>query len=368
MKFTVSTKPLKNSLNLCIINANVMKFYTKSKLVQITASADTLRINHAANMILSEVRLRGVGDGEPTSIMVDPLLFKNLIATFTAPQIEFEFIENALVLHDGKSSFSLPMLADTSEVQLPTPNVIVEDDADSIHVISKSDWKFIKDYQMYAIGNSNKTPIYNYVWVGESGDVIVGDYNKGLFTHSTISKFGKTCLLTDTIINLFNSLPDGTKIISRESSYLISVSTDGYEYVSEFTPMYGSESTSAYNAEIIVDMMRVDDVDISKANVSDIVTILNQVMLLSIEKKPMINCTIGKNQITFKDAHVNGTVSTEGGPDTPYTMTFLVSDLKSAISTCPEPKIEISPTMNGDEVVGITISSGGLTTVLAGME
>ncbi|MCM1226156.1 MAG: hypothetical protein NC320_01865 [Clostridium sp.] len=368
MKFTVSTKPLKNGVNLCIIDANVMEHYTKSKLVQITADTETLRINHAANLILSEVTFKGIGEGESASIMVDPLMFRKLISTFTAPQVEFEFTGNALILHDGKSSFSLPMRADTSEAQLPMPNVVTEDDVLSGSDILISEWKFIKDYQMYAKGNSDKNVIYNYVWVSENGDVLVGNFAESLFTHSTVSKLGKTCLLTDTIINLFNSLPEGAKIINKGSAYSIAVSTDGYKYISEFTPLYESEENGDYNSEIIIGMMNADEANISKVNTADFIKILNQAVLLTTEKIPIIKYTFEKNQITFKDSKVNAAISVEGGPETPYTLDFSAKTLKSVISNCPDSTISISPTFNDGEVVGINISSGNLTLVLAGME
>lgn len=372
MKFTVSTKPLKNGLNLCIIDANVVNFYTKSKLVQIVATKDTLRINHAANLILSEVVLKGLGEGMnedgSASIMVDPIQLKRLIATITTPQVEFEFAENALIIHSGKSKFSLPMLLDASEVELDAPTALSADDIAAGTEISKAEWKFIKDYQMYAKGDSASNPVYTFVYVGENGDVLVGDFVNSIFTHSCVSKFGKTCLLSDTIINLFNSLPDGAKIISHESTYSIAVSTDGYDYVSEFTPKYESEENGDYSSEIIIGMMHEDEKAVAKVNTSDIITVLNQAALVSTDKTPTINCTVEKNQITFSNSRATGVVVSEGGPDEPYTLIFLANILKSMISNCPESQITISPSFNEDGVAGIVVCSGGLTVVLAGME
>ncbi len=369
MKFTVSTKPLKEGLNLCIINANVSKYYSKSQLVQVTASSDTLRINHAANSILSEVRLKGMGDGE-SSILIDSLQLKQLVSTITVSQIEFEFTENTLVLHAGKSTFSLPKKLDASEVQLLLPKTITENDLISASEITKSDWKFIKEYQMYAKADSDSTvnPIYTYIWVGENGDVLVGDYVNSIFTHSTFSKLGKTCLLTDTVVNLFNILPDGSKLILNQNSYSILLSADSYEYVSEFMPMYESDEVGDYNSEIIIGMMDFDETEAAKVSVSEINTVLNQSVLLSSNKDPQIICTFEKNQITFKNSNLNCAVQTEGGSSIAYTLIFRSALLKSVVTNCPESMVSISPTFNGDEVVGITVSSGSLTVVLAGVE
>ena len=342
MRFTVSTKPLKNALGLCIINANVSKFYSKSLLAQITASAGVLSINHAATSILSQVKLRGMDDGNSGSIMVDSILFNQLV--------------------------SLPKLMDTSEAQLPAPESIGQAALESAEEVTKADWKFIKEHQMFAKSDSTVNPVYTYVWVSENGDVLVGDYVNSLFTHSTVSQLGETCLLTDTVISLFNNLPDGAKLVKHNSKYFISVNTDGFEYLSEFTPLYESDEIGNYNADIIMGMMIPDDTAVSQVNVSDINTVLNQAALLSSDKEPQITCTFERNQIRFIDARVNCTVPTEGGPTTPYELTFKPSALKAVISNCPEPKISISPTINEDEVVGISVISGNLSVVLAGLE
>lgn len=368
MRFTVSTKPLKNALGLCIINANVSKFYSKSLLVQITASAGVLTINHAATSILSQVKLRGMDDGNSASIMVDSLLLKQLVSTLTSSEVEFEFTDNALVIHAGKSSFSLPKLMDTSEAQLPTPESIGQAELESAEEVTKADWKFIKEHQMFAKSDSTVNPVYTYVWVSENGDVLVGDYVNSLFTHSTVSQLGETCLLTDTVISLFNNLPDGAKLVKYNAKYFISVNTDGFEYLSEFTPLYESDEIGNYNANIIMGMMLPDESAVAQVNVSDINTVLNQAALLSSDRDPQITCTFERNQIRFMDARVNCTVQTEGGPPIPYELTFKPAALKSVISNCPEPKINISPTMNEGEVVGITVTSGNLSVVLAGVE
>ena len=68
--------------------------------------------------------------------------------------------------------------------------------------IDNSDWKFVKDYQMYAIGMSFVHPVYTQVWIGSEGDVIVGDFDNSIFTFSKKNKLGKTCLLSNTIFYL----------------------------------------------------------------------------------------------------------------------------------------------------------------------
>ncbi len=368
MKFTVSTKPLKESLKLCIIDANVSEFYTVSKLACITASADTLKINHAANLILSEVTLHGLGEGDDASIIVDPVLLKKLVSTFTASQIIFEFTDNALVLHAGKSKFTLPMIASTDDAELPKPASLSNAEITSGAEISKNEWKFIKDYQMYALTSSDMAPIYDYVYVGADGAVLVSDFKNSLFTYSRVSKLGRTSLLTDTIVNLFNSLPEGAKVVSHESAYSIVVNTDSFSYLSEFTPILEPEKVEAYSADIIINTATFDETNASAVQIGEIMTILKQAELLATEKAPTIECLVEHGQITFKNARANGTVAADGGPEQPYNLIFPANILKSVISNCSESTIQISPTLQEGKVVGIVIKSDKLTVVLAGMD
>lgn len=369
-KFTVSTKPLQEAIDLCIIKANVSPTYTKSTIVQIEANGNVLSINHAANSILSSVMLKGLNEDDSyAAIMVDSMLFKQLVSTFKTPQVSFEFTENALVIHTGTSVFSLSKMLDTSEATLPVPGSFTETDVESANEIVKSDWRFIKEHQMYAKSNSYVNPVYTYVWVGENGDVLVGDYVNSIFTHSKINKFGKTCLLTDTIVNLFNNLPENAKIFPHNNTYFISVSTDGYEYVSEFTPMYESDETGSYNSDIIINMMNDNTSGNGvNVNVDEIITALNQAALLSKNKDSQVTFTVKENQIVISDNHVNCVIATEGINTNQFSLNFISSALKSVISNCPDTKISIRPTVNEDEIVGITITSGKLTVVLAGLE
>ena len=80
MRFTVSTKPLKNVTDLGIIKANISKFYYRSNIVQITATRDTLKLNIEASGIKSRMTLSGSGDSDTAaSVLVECAKFKNLI-------------------------------------------------------------------------------------------------------------------------------------------------------------------------------------------------------------------------------------------------------------------------------------------------
>jgi hypothetical protein len=59
VKFTVSTKPLSNALDLGVINANISKYYQTSCLAQITCNKHDLRINLEASFIRTELHPKG---------------------------------------------------------------------------------------------------------------------------------------------------------------------------------------------------------------------------------------------------------------------------------------------------------------------
>lgn len=368
MKFIVDTKALKNALNLCIIKSNISKYYSRSLLVQITANKGILKINHAANLILSQVSVHGSDDGGTASILVSSSLFKQLIDTLYSSEIELEFTDNTLIIHSGKSTFNLPKLMDISEAQLPTPGDLDKISVTNADTISKTDWKFIKDHQLFALANTYINPIYTYVWMCASGDVLTGDFVNSVFTHSAVSQFGETCLLTDTVISLFANLPGDTKLLKHDNKYTVFANTADYDYLAEFTPLYESDDTGDYNSEIIMNMMMQDEDNTVSANISDINTVLNQVALMSDSKNEIIKCDFDKEKITFSNSTVNCVIPVNGNLKVPYTITFKSAMLKSAISNCPSSQLSICPVKNEDEIVGISIKSGNLSVVIAGVE
>lgn len=367
MNFNVSTKPLTDALNLGVVNQNVSKFYQKSCLAQITASRRDLKINLEAANVLSELHLKGSGDtDESVTIFVDCLLLKQLVSTFEASVTTFEFTEGGLVLHSGKSKFTLPKMLDGSELELTAPNTSEEGTGTAI-TIDQSDWKFIKDHQMYAIAMSFIHPVYTRVWLGESGDVLVGDFDNSLFTHSKKSKLGNTCLLSDTIVNLFNTLPEGAKLRSLGSSYIVTVTTDGFDYISEFKPIYESdEGVGSYNSDIILDMMNHGDAGV-KVNTAAINKFLNQAALLSTNTEDTIKFAVSDSNVSLVDSNVDCKLPVEGVTE-PFSVEFKTSLLKSVISNFDEEVVSVAPMKQEDTVAGILVWSKNMTAVLASID
>lgn len=369
MKFQVSTKPLNDGLALGVVNANVSNYFKRSCIAQVTATKTELRINLEASRILSEIRLKGLGDSEDdVTTFVSCVLLKQLVSTFTAPVTTLEFVDGGLILHSGKSKFTLPKLdVDVSSTSLNCPE-LPEYNSTELE-IDKSDWKFIKNYQMYAIAMSFAHPVYTRVWVGQQGDVLVGDFDNGLFTHSEKGKLGTTCLLSDTIVNLFNSLPEGAKLIKMDSSYIVKVKTDGFEFISEFSPEYESdENVGSYNSEIIIEMMSHTDENSVIVPTAAINKFLSQADLLSSGSSATIKLHVDNNELTLKDDNVDCKVDLDTLYPDSYEVEFNTSLLKSVLSNYTDETVRISPMVQGEEVAGIKVWSKELTTVLAGVD
>ena len=367
MKFQTNTKPFADALALGIINSNVSNFHKKSCIVQLSATSDTLKINIEASMICTEMKLKGAGEGDPATVFVDSMLLKQLASTLESATIILEFTDGGLIIHSGKHKFSLAKMLDSSEFELRSP-AAASDTTMSLD-IDKSDWKFMKDYQMYAISMTFVHPVYTRAWVGDNGDVLVGDYDSSLFTYSKKSKLGATCLLQDSIINLFNSLPDGAKLMKSGRDYIIHISNDSFEYTTQFTPEYeDDENIGSYNADIFLSMMTHPDSFI-QVNVAALTKLLNQALLLSSTSEDTIKWAIKDKLLHLTDRNVDGSIPVEvSGASAAYEIDFKLTTLKQVIANYPDETISISPMMQEDEAAGILIWNKDLTTAVAGVE
>lgn len=373
MKFTVNTKPLCQGLELGVINNNISKFYRKSCLAQVTATKDTLTINLEAASIVTEIKLKGFSEQDTTRItFVDSLLLKQLVSSFESSSVVFEFVEGGLVLHSGSSKFTLPKLVDDSELSLNTPE-LGNYNAKAV-TINKADWKFIKDRQMYAISMSFAHPVYQKVYLNETGDVIVGDFDNSLFTLSRKNKLGQTCLLSDTVINLLNSVPEGAQIIKQsEKLYTIMLETDSYTYVAQFKPDFESDpDIGNYNADIISGTLAHPDKGIMKINTAAILKFLSQASLLSTNSQDTIDLIVKDKKFILKDNSVECKIDLSEDVES-FNIAFKTTLLQSVLSHFTEDQIYVAPIIQDDgnggkDVLGVVVWSDELTTVLAGVE
>lgn len=367
MKFSVATKPLINALNLGVVNANISKYYSKSGLAEVTADKRNLFINLEASYLLSEIVLKGSGDSEETTKMfVDAALLKQLISTFDSDVTEFEFVENGIILHSEKSKFQLSQVVDGSQFTLNKPSKTIPASAATIEV-KKDDWSFVKDHQMYSIALSFVNPVYTRVWVGANGDVLVGDVVNGLFTHSKKSNLGETCLLSDTIINLFDSIPEGAKLTKLASSYVLNVETDGFAFASEFTPQHeDTDDIGSYNSEIFLNMMKEDENGV-KINTTQLAKFLSQASILSSSVEDTISLQVTATELTLKDNNIDCKLPVDYKGE-PFALKFQSTILKSSISAMDQDEIKISCLIQDDVPSGIVLSTANMITLVGAVD
>lgn len=372
MQFTVSTKPLHDALSLGVIKSNVSKFYQKSTLAEITADRKSLRINLEAASVTSELVLKGTGDADgPVTVFVDCLTLKDLVSTLDANSTTIEYTTGGIIIHSGKSKFTLPQVLEESDIELKKPSPVPAEA--SVIELSKADWKFVDDHQMFAIAMSYIHPVYTNVWVGSDGDVLVGDFDNGIFTRSNKSKLGSTCLLSDTIINLFNSLPEGSRITRLGDSYLIKVTTDSFEYSAEFTPKNESdEGVGSYHSEVILGMLSTDESQSVKVNTDKINKVLSQATLLSKNTENTIEVSVKGKELVLKDEKVDCHIELESEVTEGYNQKFKTVLLKGMIANMDEETIRIMPMKQAEDgnetIVGIVAWTKNMTVVLAGVE
>jgi len=368
MTFTVSTKPLQDVVNLAIINANVSKFYRKSCIVQITADKTTLKLNVEASDICSSVVLHGDCDEDTTNtIFVDSLLFKQLVSTFDTNVVSIKFEDNGITLISGSSKFSLPKLADGEDTTFNEPTNPVTMPADASYDIHKDVWKYIKEHQMYALASTLINPVYRRVFVGnDAGDVIVGDYDNSLFTHTEGGDIKDACLLSDTIVNLFNNIPEGSKLYKTDKNYIIYSATDAYTFIAEFIPRYESdEDVGSYNSEAILNLMKVPDTSIT-LDVAEISKYLSQVSIIAKGPDVTTEFSVADGIVTLKTKNSSKKFNI-GVSNVIFTTSFKTSYLQSVLNNYSD-EVHIAPTYLDGEISGIVVWNDKLTTVLGSVE
>lgn len=371
MKFTCNTKPLKDALSLGVIKSNVSKFYQKSTLAKLTVDQRNLKINLEAAYIVSQLNLTGSGDEDKTyTIFVDCVTLSDLVNTFDEKQdsvTTIEFVDGGITIHSGKSKFNLPQLVEGEDLDLMTPSPL--DNTTNMITLNKADWKFVDDYQMYALAMSFIHPVYTRAWLGGDRDIIIGDYDEGIFTHSKKNNLGGPCLFSNTIINLFNILPEGSKLAKLEKTFEVNLKTDAFEYIAEFTPQHEEdEGVGSYHSEMILPMMTVEPTESAKVNITLISKFLSQSTLLSGQADDIMTITLGKDQIKFKDPNIDCTLPVEGNLGD-HVMKFKTAILRLVISHLDEEIVTITPSMQDDGTLsGLLFKTANMESVISLVE
>lgn len=372
MTYTVATKPFYEGICLVVVNSNISKFNRKSSVIQVSVKDNLLLLNTEADNVKSEVRLKGGYEGsESASVLVDCVMLKQLVSTFDSAVTKIEFVENGMILYSGSSKFTVPMIADVDNLELNRPDVTSERKYTTD--LKKENWKFVDDHQMFSLSMSFTNAVFTRVWVGNSGDVIVGDMDNSIFTHSTKSTLDETCLLQESIINMFVSVPDGTKISKLNSSYLLSAQTDSYELYSEITP--DSESNpkyGSYNSDIILDMLHKTEVSAVVVDSAAILKALNQSELLRSESADthVVDITVKDKKMYLTDSNINCAIDVEGDPNANFFIHMKEKTFKPAVSNLDQSKITIAPAENSDsdDTVGLVMWTDNMEVIVGGAE
>lgn len=368
----VNTKPFSDALTLSVVNSNVSKYYSKSCMAQLILSGNNLRLNFEANQIRTEVLLKGDSDAKDITekAVVDCLLLKQIVSTFDTNTCSVEFVEGGIILHSGKSNFTLPNIVDITDLELDRPDK--DNAAQSYKDISHEFWTFIRDKQMYAIAMSFIHPVYTNVWVGDTGDVLTGDIDNSIFTYSGFGDMPETCLLSDTIINLLVSLPDSAQIKQvGDGKYLTLYACDSFDLVCQFSPKYEDDpDVGSYSSDVILDMMN-DKEEYIEFETKKLKQLLGQIDILASTSDNILTISTisseGRNFLNLQDKNVSGDIPYTGNiPD--FTMKFKSVQLKQMIYNYDEDKLYLCPRIVNDECVGLLVWSDDLTSVLGCVE
>lgn len=360
---TVNTKQFCDALNLGVINSNVTKFFEASQYAQLVQEAASLRINLQNSKILTEVNLPGQGDGSHGASIVDCLKLKQLATTLTTETIQLDFSDNALIIKSGKSSFSLPKFATEDDMELERP--IRPDNFVSLK-FDQDTWKFVKDHQMFAIGMSFINPVYNYVYCGQDGSNIVGDYDNSIFTMSDGESLGRTLLLTDDIINLLISVPEDTELSYHDNQYYLSYQNDSYSYLARFTPEL-EETVGSYSSDAAKMAMEPQGGYV-KADVSSICKLLSQADILSSGSDRTITLSYENGVLNLKDTNIDGSLEVIDEDCMEFSCVFKTNFLKSFFATFVEGSVNISPSIQNDSVIAIIVWNDAMVAVIGGAD
>lgn len=368
MKFTVATKPLSSALNLGIVPGNISRFFTLSCMVQLTSTSDELKINIETSKVCTELKLKGHGDEPgPVTTFVDSATLRSLVSTLESTTLDIEYVDSGVIIHSGRSKFNLSKMSDTDELDLKVP--VFDVLSDSVPIVT-AQWRFIKEHQMYALAMSFITPIYRNIWISAAGESMVGDYDNSVFTLSHNGGLGQTCLLSDTIVNLINSLPSGAKLFRNGRDFIVTLETDSFTYASQFTPDYENEgNVGSYNAEIIKSQLAILEENCVEADNKSIVKFISQADLLSDSSDDTLKVLVKPDVLHLSNESLSVDIPVTGPVSFEYEQEFRIAMLKLVIGHMDDDTIHLSPVQGEDNsVVGIVFSTKSMSVVLASID
>lgn len=372
MKISVSLVDLKNALNLTIINSNISKFYTISCITQMQIVDGKLIINTVAQDLCSEARINGIDSDSGSSELyyVDSKNFKSLIFSLSSALdvVTVELNDNSAKIYANTSRYIVPKMLESnvsSDAGMKRPTIDTTD-AKSCGM-SSSNWKYVKDHQMYALSTTSIHPIYSKIWVGVAGDIIVGDFSKNLFTHSTKSTLNRTCLVTNTMINLLCDLPDNAEMYELPSGDYLLCATYG-DSLSYYAEVAVDNNAKDYQAEYLFRMLvPEDDTTYVEAYADEMCALISRARMLSTNNTPLVELKMDSHSVVISSDTVYGEVDVTDGHCDEYSMKFMADLLYNALSKYLGSYVKLSPLYRGSLPIGIRITDDTVCTILTGM-
>lgn len=372
MTFTCKTKALVDALNLGIINANINTYDAKSNLIMLRADKTKLSLNleSSVNDVKTELTINGSGDSDTSSnVFLNNVIFKQLMSTINTDTISLIFEDHGVKIVSGKSEFDLPsdatfVSADALEFNKPNAPKETATELD-LHI---DDWKYVKEHQVFALANqgdgrinSSAYPMYRYLWVSDSGDVLSGDITTEIFTYTTKGHLANTCLLSGVMLNLLISMPETTKFYNDGNDYYLVYKTEDFEYLTQWVPRFESDTgLGSYNSEVFLNMLEhtSSSIQIDSAALGNL---LRQAELLSKQTDTNISFSVSGSTLTVKNSRVKNDFTCVGSSDVDYTISLEIAKFKKIIDTFGGDIIDISPVVVEEAIVGIRLWNEFLT-------
>lgn len=382
MKAVVNTEALKAGLGTLILDSGISKFNPKSCITRLTISKGTLQLDTEYTDIKSRLRIDCETEGSSESVIyIESSVFKKLINSLTAATLTLTLDDSdstSLIVNAGKSKFIVPQIAEYMDVKFGIDTANSEDLETLFDGSAKFDfsaWKFISNYQLYAIAdNTTNHKAYTNVYVGENNEIIVGDYNNNLFTFSTKNTMFDSCMLSGSVVKLLISYPDDSCIARSESQsnlwYIMCHKDDGhYSLISEFTTKLESESEN-YQADKVIPLMTHDDsLAVTIPNLAAIRDVLAQgSVLVSNKNGYVINLAVSDGKLRIYGNNMEYVEDIDNS-NISFEVAFRLQKFIDTVSHLDSNEVKIMPKYRkgrdgGEVVIAILIWTDDLTIVL----
>ena len=365
MKFIVATKPLKDALNLIVVNSNINSFNLRTGIIQLCVEDSKLRMNTESTLIFSEVHLDGEVEGDGDSFCtLDCLMLKNLISTISDIDVTLDFQDNSLDIYTKNSNFSIPKKNDEG-IQLDRPEYDVSE-SDLIGDLEVDAWKFVKKNQAYALCALPTYKVYNFAWVSKKG-IITGDPVTGYFTFNDESSIEDSCLMSMDIINLLASFEEGSKLYKTDGGYVVKFDLDSFTLISQFDVYHEEEDgIDSYGEDLVFDMI-YDESDVSvDVDLAELLPFIKQTMMISAavsEEYLKMSYSDGKLSLSTPSTRfVIDDCESEGE----FECTFRIHHLSNVLNHMDRELVKFYPIVKEGEVYGLKVEGDHLVALIGG--